>query len=77
MQWFLQQVIGIASAADIEEDYGHYFSDPDINSIDCLEKAADETLHSLLETSDHQPENKTKYVRDYMYGNQLATASVR
>jgi hypothetical protein len=48
MQWFLQRVIGMAGAADVEEDYDCYFSDSEASN---LALADNTSLRPLLETS--------------------------
>jgi len=42
MQWFLQRVMGMAGAGEKEDE--DYFSDTDISSIGCLEKADDKKI---------------------------------
>jgi hypothetical protein len=33
MQWFLQRVMGVAGAADVEEDHDYYFSDSEVSNL--------------------------------------------
>jgi hypothetical protein len=61
----------MAGAVDVEEDYD-YFSDREGSNLALLDNTG---LLPLLETSEHQPEDKTKYIRDYIFHDQLAAAS--
>jgi hypothetical protein len=63
MQWFLQRVMGMAGAVDVEEGYDYAF-DSEVSNQSLPDNTG---LLPLLETSEHQPEDKTKYVRDYIF----------
>ena len=64
----------MAGAADVEENYNCYFSNSKVNNLALADNNT--SLRPLLESSKHQPEDKTKYVKDYISHNKLSAASV-